>query len=155
MAHPEDKLTIGEVADRSGMAPSALRFYEERGLLRSLRTAGNQRRYPRAVLRRLALIRAGQTAGLTLESIAAALAILPDRALPSGDDWLRLSTSWRDDLDRRIDHLQALRDQLTSCIGCGCLSLRQCNLLNANDTAADHGPGAQFLGQDDRRTEDR
>jgi MerR family transcriptional regulator, redox-sensitive transcriptional activator SoxR len=139
------KLTIGEVVRRSGVAHSALRFYEQRGLIRSERTAGNQRRYPREVLRRLAFIRAGQRVGLSLEDISAALAELPDGRTPTTRDWQRLSRSWRAELDARIDGLIRLRDRLTGCIGCGCLSLRTCSLYNPDDELAVQGPGAPKL----------
>ena len=139
------KLTIGEVVHRSGVTHSALRFYEQRGLIHSDRTTGNQRRYPREVLRRLAFIRAGQRVGLSLEDIAAALAELPDGRTPTTRDWRRLSRAWRAELDARIDGLLRLRDRLTGCIGCGCLSLRTCSLYNADDELSAHGPGAAKL----------
>lgn len=138
-------LTIGEVAERSGVAHTALRFYEERGLITSTRTTGNQRRYDRGVLRRLAFIRSAQRVGLSLEQITEALATLPDDHAPTKADWTRLSRRWREELDARIDGLQRLRDRLTGCIGCGCLSLRTCALHNANDTLAEFGPGAPRL----------
>ena len=138
-------LTIGEVAQRSGVAQTALRFYEERGLISSTRTTGNQRRYERAVLRRLAFIRSAQRVGLSLEQISDALATLPDDHAPTKADWARLSRRWRDELDARIDGLQRLRDRLTGCIGCGCLSLRTCALHNADDHMAELGPGAPKL----------
>jgi MerR family redox-sensitive transcriptional activator SoxR len=142
------QLTIGEVAARSGVAPSALRFYESLGLIASTRTNGNQRRYDRAVLRRIAFIQAGRAAGVSLEQIGEVLATLPRGRAPNRRDWERLSRRWRDDLDQRIETLQALRDRLTSCIGCGCLSLRRCALVNKGDDAARRGPGAHFLLQD-------
>ena len=138
-------LTIGQVADRSGVPHTALRFYEESGLITSERTAGNQRRYPRAVLRRLAFIRTAQRVGLTLEQIRDALGGLPDGRPPNKTDWARLSNSWRTELDARIDALQRLRDRLTSCIGCGCLSLRSCVIHNQDDELAALGPGALKL----------
>lgn len=138
-------LTIGEVAHRSGVAQTALRFYEDRGLITSTRTSGNQRRYRRAVLRRLAFIRAAQRVGLSLEQISEALATLPDDHAPTKADWARLSRRWRDELDARIDGLQRLRDNLTGCIGCGCLSLRTCILNNPDDRQAENGPGAPVL----------
>ncbi len=138
-------LTVGEVAARSGMASSALRFYEARGLISAERTQGNQRRFHRSVLRRIAVIRAGQALGLTLEAIAEALGSLPGRRTPTAGDWARLATSWRSDLDQRIESLTRLRDDLRGCIGCGCLSLDACALLNANDRAAGRGPGARYL----------
>lgn len=145
MAANSPMLTIGEVAQRCGIATSAIRFYEARGLLQSLRTSGNQRRYPRAVMRRIAVIQAAQSVGLTLEEIAAALSNLPDQRTPGKRDWERLSRLWRARLDRQIDDLQRLRDQLASCIGCGCLSLKNCALFNKDDRAAARGPGARYL----------
>jgi MerR family redox-sensitive transcriptional activator SoxR len=142
------ELSIGEVSARSGVAPSALRFYERRGLIESARTDGNQRRYERAVLRRLAFIQAGRAAGISLERIGSALATLPAGRKPNRRDWERLSSRWRDDLDGRIETLQALRDRLTTCIGCGCLSIDQCDLLNPDDEAAAAGPGAHYLRAD-------
>ncbi len=139
------QLTIGEVSHRSGVAQTALRFYEDKGLLAAARTTGNQRRYDRAVLRRLAFIRAAQRVGLSLEQIGEALATLPEDHAPTKADWTRLSRHWRDELDARIDGLQRLRDRLTGCIGCGCLSLRTCSLQNAEDRMAEHGPGAPRL----------
>ncbi len=138
-------LTIGQVAERSGVPHTALRFYEERGLISSERTAGNQRRYPRTVLRRIAFIRSAQRVGLSLEDIAEALATLPQDRAPTKADWARLSKQWRSELDARIDALQRLRDSLTSCIGCGCLSLRSCSLMNHDDEMARFGPGAPRL----------
>ena len=140
-----DELTIGEVARRSGVATSALRFYEERALITSRRTSGNQRRYPRSVLRRVALIRAGRAAGLSLEAIAGALAAHPDGSAPTVREWEAMSSQWRDDVELRIAELIALRDQINSCIGCGCLSLDACGLLNPNDEAAAGGAGPRFL----------
>jgi MerR family transcriptional regulator, redox-sensitive transcriptional activator SoxR len=139
------ELSIGEVAERSGVAPSALRFYERRGLIASARTDGNQRRYERAVLRRLALIQAGRAAGISLERIGSALDGLPTTRTPSRRDWERLSSRWRDDLEARIETLQALRERLTTCIGCGCLSIDKCELLNPDDEAEAKGAGAHYL----------
>ena len=139
------ELTIGEVSTRSGVAPSALRFYERRGLIASARTDGNQRRYERAVLRRIAFIQAGRAAGISLEQIGGALETLPRNRTPSRRDWERLSNRWREDLDARIETLQALRERLTTCIGCGCLSIDKCDLLNPDDEAAAAGPGAHYL----------
>ena len=144
-------LSIGEVAARSGVAPSALRFYEREGLIETARTDGNQRRYERAVLRRIAFIQAGRAAGVTLADIRSALAGLPKSRTPSRKDWERLSNRWRDDLDTRIETLQALRDRLTTCIGCGCLSIDQCDLLNPDDEASARGGGAQYLKSDSPR----
>ena len=144
--HREDELTISEVAARTGVAPSALRFYEERGLIRPLRTLGNQRRYSRAMLRAVAVIKAAQAVGLSLEAIQAAFMSLPDDRVPSKADWTRLSKVWRDDLDQRIRQLQRLRDDLDGCIGCGCLSLRSCALFNPDDEAAvAEGPGSRLI----------
>lgn len=140
-----DMLTIGEVAQRSGVQQTALRFYEDKGLITAERTTGNQRRYPRAVLRRLAFIRAAQRVGLSLEAIRDALATLPEGRTPSRADWARLSKSWQEELDARIDALQRLRDRLTGCIGCGCLSLKTCALHNPDDEMAQFGPGAPKL----------
>jgi MerR family redox-sensitive transcriptional activator SoxR len=142
------ELSIGEVAERSGVAPSALRFYERRGLIASSRTDGNQRRYERAVLRRIAFIQAGRAAGVSLADIRMALAGLPTGRTPSRKDWERLSNRWRDDLDTRITTLEALRERLTTCIGCGCLSIDKCDLLNPDDEAAGLGAGAHYLKTD-------
>jgi MerR family redox-sensitive transcriptional activator SoxR len=150
----QSELTIGEVAARSGVAPSALRFYEVQDLIAASRTSGNQRRYERAVLRRIALIKAGRAAGIPLERIRAALATLPAERTPTRRDWERLSRGWRDDLDARIATLEALRLRLTTCIGCGCLSIDACELLNPEDEAAELGAGAHYLEQDGQRTRD-
>jgi len=139
------ELTIGEVAERSGVAASALRFYERRGLIAAARTDGNQRRYDRSVLRRIALVQAGRAAGITLAEIGTALDGLPTHRTPSRRDWERLSKRWRDDLDARIETLQALRNRLSTCIGCGCLSIDRCDLLNPDDEAAARGAGAHYL----------
>ena len=146
-----EELTIGEAAARSGVAPSALRFYEAEGLIEARRTDGNQRRYERATLRRIALIQAGKAAGIPLEEIRAALATLPERRTPTRRDWERLSRAWRADLDRRIATLEGLRHRLTTCIGCGCLSLKTCALLNPDDEAAEQGAGAHYLERESRR----
>ena len=146
-----DELTIGEVAARSGIATSALRFYEAQGLITASRTSGNQRRYARAVLRRIALIQAGRAAGIPLERIRAALDGLPASRTPTRRDWERLSGRWRDDLDRQLATLQAIRDRLTTCIGCGCLSIDACGLLNPDDEAGQLGAGAHYLRRDSRR----
>ena len=150
----DDLLTVGAVADRSGFAPSALRYYERLGLIDAGRTAGGQRRYPRSVLRRLAFIRAARNIGLSLDEVADALATLPDGRTPTRADWARLSRSWRGRLDEQIAGLVALRDGLDSCIGCGCLSLRRCAISNPADTAAAGGPGAAFLPRTLRRGTD-
>ena len=139
------QLTIGELAHRSGVAASALRFYEARGLIRSVRTSGNQRRYESATLRRVAFIRSAQRVGLSLDEIADALAVLPDSRTPTRSDWTRLSRSWRARLDAQIRRIELLRDKLDSCIGCGCLSLDRCALYNPGDLAADAGPGAAYI----------
>jgi MerR family transcriptional regulator, redox-sensitive transcriptional activator SoxR len=133
------------------VAPSALRFYESHGLLSSTRTSGNQRRYDRAVLRRIALIQAGRAAGIPLKQIGAALETLPARRTPSRRDWERLSNTWRRDLDARIAGLTAVRDRLTTCIGCGCLSIDRCELLNPDDEAGRAGPGARYFERDSPR----
>jgi MerR family redox-sensitive transcriptional activator SoxR len=140
-----DLLTVSEVSERSGFAPSALRFYEREGLVRATRTSGNQRRYQRNVLRRLAFVRAARNVGLSLEEVAAALAELPDGRTPTRADWARLSRSWRSRLDDQIAALAKLRDGLDSCIGCGCLSLKKCAMSNPDDVAASDGPGATYL----------
>lgn len=138
-------LTIGQVAERSGVPHTALRFYEDRGLIAAERTTGNQRRYPRAILRRVAFIRSAQRIGLSLEEISDALSTLPSDHAPTKADWARLSKKWRTELDARIDALQRLRDSLTGCIGCGCLSLRSCTLFNHDDQLARLGAGAPKL----------
>jgi MerR family transcriptional regulator, redox-sensitive transcriptional activator SoxR len=143
-----DRLTIGELAERSGVARSALRFYEDEGLIDSERTGGNQRRYARATLRRVAFVRAAQKIGLSLDEIRDALATLPDNRTPTRADWERLSRQWRHLLDARITELARLRDDLTGCIGCGCLSLQRCRLYNPDDRAAAYGPGARYLAGD-------
>jgi MerR family transcriptional regulator, redox-sensitive transcriptional activator SoxR len=143
-------LTIGEVAERTGVATSALRFYEREGLMQAERTAGGQRRYHRDVLRRVAFIRVAQRVGLTLDEIRDALASLPEGRTPTRADWERLSRQWRPRLDAQIALLQRLRDELTSCIGCGCLSLRSCTLYNQGDEAAALGPGPRYLLGDRR-----
>jgi MerR family redox-sensitive transcriptional activator SoxR len=138
-------LTIGEVATRSGVATSALRFYEREGLVASVRSEGGQRRYERDVLRRIAFIRAAQRVGLSLDDIRASLASLPDGRTPTANDWEKLSKSWRPLLEARIAELERLRDNLSHCIGCGCLSLKTCALSNPGDVAAQYGPGAVWL----------
>ncbi len=141
----QDALTIGEMAARSGMAPSALRYYERLGLIRAARTGGNQRRYDRAELRRIAFIRIAQQVGISLDEIRAALASLPENRTPTRADWARLSARWRSRLDERIALLERLRDNLTGCIGCGCLSLQRCRLYNPDDVLAGEGTGARRL----------
>ena len=139
-------LSVGELAARGGVAVSALHYYESRGLIQAQRSGGNQRRYPRAALRRVAFIRAAQQLGVGLAEIAEALAALPQQRTPTKADWTRLSSRWREQLDARIAALQALRDRLDGCIGCGCLSLKACALYNPQDTAGDEGAGARLLG---------
>ncbi|MGH2784011.1 MAG: redox-sensitive transcriptional activator SoxR [Actinomycetota bacterium] len=143
-----DLLTVGEVADRSGFAPSALRYYEREGLVRSRRTEGNQRRYERGVLRRLAFIRAARNIGLGLEEIRAELSRLPKERTPTVADWNKISRGWRRRLDGQIEALVALRDGLDSCIGCGCLTLARCRISNPQDVAAADGPGAVYLPEE-------
>ncbi len=138
-------IPIGELARRSGVAASALRFYEEQGLLVSQRNASGRRQFARGDLRRVAFIRAAQAVGLTLDQIRDALASLPDGRTPTQKDWARLSSAWRPLLDQRIADLTRLRDQLSSCIGCGCLSLTQCALYNPGDIAAKRGAGPRYL----------
>jgi MerR family redox-sensitive transcriptional activator SoxR len=138
-------LTVGEVAARSGVAISTLHFYESAGLIRSWRNQGNQRRYSREVLRRVAVIRVAQRAGISLASIRDALKTLPNERTPTKEDWSRLSARWKEDLNDRINRLTRLRDQLDGCIGCGCLSLGVCPLYNPADKLAKRGPGPQIL----------
>lgn len=138
-------MSIGAVSKRTGVAASALRFYEREGLLTSERSDGGQRQYPRQVLRRLAFIRTAQRIGLSLDEIKIAMASLPQGRTPTKSDWQELSRSWQARLDEQIAVIERLRDRLTSCIGCGCLSLKTCALLNPADTAADRGPGPRYL----------
>jgi len=138
------ELTIGELSTRSGVSQSALRFYERHGLIASTRTDGNQRRYASTTLRRVALVRAGKAAGIPLERLREALDTLGGDS-PKKKDWERLSRAWARELDERIETLQAIRGRLTGCIGCGCLSLRTCRLLNPDDEAARLGGGAHYL----------
>ena len=142
MAH---EFSIGELSNRSGVSQSALRFYEREGLIAARRTDGNQRRYPAVTLRRVALVQAGKAAGIPLERIRAALGTLPEGKSPTKRDWERLSGSWRRELDERIATLEAIRGRLTTCIGCGCLSLKTCALLNPDDEAGSLGGGAHYL----------
>ena len=139
-----DLLTIGEVSRRSGVASSALRFYEERGLINSERVGSGHRRYPRPVLRRIAFIVFAQRVGLTLEEIGAELSKLPPDRAPTRRDWSRLSSRWSSRIDQRIAELERLKVGLTECIGCGCLSLERCKLANPEDRAARQGPGPRF-----------
>ena len=139
-----DALPISEVARRSGVAASALRFYEERGLIRSERAGSGHRRYPRAVLRRIAFIVFAQKIGLSLDEIGGELARLPGNQVPARADWARLSGSWTTRIDRQIAELERMRSSLSRCIGCGCLSLKDCQLANPGDRAGRHGPGPRF-----------
>ncbi|MQY02178.1 hypothetical protein ACRB68_02070 [Actinomadura sp. RB68] len=156
------ELTVGQLAERSGVAVSALHFYEAKGLISSRRTAGNQRRFSRDTLRRVAFIKVSQRVGIPLADIRAALATLPDGRTPTVDDWARLSQTWRGELDARIAQLERLRDDLTDCIGCGCLSMSRCALANPYDRLGDDGPGPRRLlaprdapAGDEARTGDR
>ena len=142
-----DLMTVGEVAERSGFASSALRFYEREGLIPAQRTSGGQRRYERSVLRRLAFIAAARHVGLSLDEIRSALATLPSARTPTKADWEKVSRSWRARIDDEIAALEQLRDGLTSCIGCGCLSLQRCRLSNPADSQASRGPGAVYLSK--------
>jgi MerR family redox-sensitive transcriptional activator SoxR len=144
----EHLLTIGEVAERSGLATSAIRFYERQGLVHAGRTTSGQRRFRRDVLRRIAFIRIAQRVGLTLEEIVTALAVLPLDRAPTRRDWARLTAGWQDRIEQRISLLNALQDGLSSCIGCGCLSLRTCALANPSDVASTLGSGPQYLLSD-------
>ena len=148
LRRPPPELSVGEVARRSGVAVSTIHFYEAKGLIRGWRSEGNQRRYPRGVLRRVAVIKVAQRTGIPLETIKQALAALPDDRAPSAEDWARLSHRWREDLDGRIARLTRLRDELSECIGCGCLSLTACPLRNPGDELARQGAGARILDRD-------
>ena len=139
------ELTVGQLAARSGVAVSAVHFYEAKGLISSRRTAGNQRRYTRDTLRRLAVIRVAQRVGIPLRTVAEALDTLPEGRTPTREDWARLSAGWRSELDVRIDQLTRLRDRLTDCIGCGCLSIDRCALRNPEDRLGDAGTGPRRL----------
>ena len=149
MPSPNEVLTIGDVVERSGVSASTLRFYESKQLIFSSRTLGNQRRYHRSQLRRIAVIRVAQTLGLTLEEISEALSQLPKGRTPTMRDWEQLSTRWRKQLDERIRQLEAMREKLTGCIGCGCLSLKRCTLYNAGDMASSMGSGPRYLMGDE------
>lgn len=138
-------LSVGDVSKRSGVAVSALHYYEEQGLIQSTRTAGNQRRYARDVLRRLGVIKAAQTVGIPLKDIEKALSSLPMSRTPNVKDWEQLANNWKDDLNERIERLTLLRERLTGCIGCGCLSVEACPLFNPSDEQGSLGPGPQFL----------
>lgn len=146
------ELTIGALSERTGVAASALRYYEAEGLIHATRSAGGQRRYARATLRRVSFVRVAQQVGLTLDEIRSALASLPDNRTPTETDWERLSASWRPRIDAQIALLERLRDRLDGCIGCGCLSLRFCHLLNPGDAAAERGPGPRYILDDDDPT---
>lgn len=139
------ELTVGQLSARSGAAVSALHFYEAKGLISSRRTSGNQRRYSRDALRRVAFVRAAQRVGIPLATIRDALAELPEERTPNRDDWARLSEAWRSELDERIKQLGRLRDHLTDCIGCGCLSLETCVLSNPNDISGDTISGSRLM----------
>lgn len=141
-------LTIGEVSRRTGVAPSALRFYEDEGLIHTTRAESGHRRYQPEMLRRISFIRVAQQVGLSLDDVRAALASLPDRRTPTQQDWDQLAQSWRPLLDARIAMLERLRDRLNGCIGCGCLSMRHCALLNPDDEVATRGPGPRHLLED-------
>ena len=141
----DQKLTIGALSERTGVAPSALRFYEAEGLIHAQRSEGGQRRYGRDVLRRVSFIRIAQQVGLSLEEISSALSSLPDGRTPTKRDWERLSADWRPRIDARIAVLERLRDRLSGCIGCGCLALKVCQLANPDDEAADRGPGPRWI----------
>ena len=145
MTDLDDHLTIGQAAERLGLATSALRFYEEKGLISSLRTVGGQRRYARDVLRRVSFIRAAQQVGLPLAEIQGSLGALPVDRAPTQDEWRRLAEAWRPRLDEQIATLVGIRDRLAGCIGCGCQSLDSCEVFNPGDAAAKQGPGAHFL----------
>ncbi|NVD70515.1 redox-sensitive transcriptional activator SoxR [Duganella sp. BJB1802] len=147
MASPPKELGVGELAARAGVAVSALHFYEAKGLIHSVRSSGNQRRYARSVLRRLAVIKVAQRVGLPLADIAQALDALPFGRTPTVADWRRLSAAWKQELEERIKTLTQLRDQLDGCIGCGCLSLRACPLRNAQDALAQEGAGPHFASR--------
>ncbi|ROM62375.1 redox-sensitive transcriptional activator SoxR [Pseudomonas brassicacearum] len=141
------ELTVGQVAARSGVAVTALHFYESKGLIKSTRNQGNQRRYPREVLRRVALIKVAQRLGISLAEIGEALKTLPDNRAPTAADWQILSARWSRELDARIQQLMALRDRLNGCIGCGCLSMEACPLRNYGDVLGEQGPGAHLLDE--------
>jgi len=149
MAKLPSTLTIGELSRRSGVAPSALRFYEDVGLITAERTSGNQRRYPRHMLRRVAFVRAAQRVGLSLDEIRDALASLPDGRTPTKADWTRVSQSWTARLDRQIADLEQLKTKLTGCVGCGCLSMRTCVLSNPDDAEGERGVGPAWLATEE------
>ncbi len=142
---PQRDLTVGELARRSGVAVSTIHFYEAKGLIRGWRSEGNQRRYHRGALRRVAIIKVAQRTGVPLAVVAQALCVLPDDRAPTAADWARLSAVWKDELDARIDRLSRLRDALSDCIGCGCLSIESCPLRNPGDDLGRQGPGPRLL----------
>lgn len=148
----DHELTIGAVSERTGVATSALRFYEAQGLIHANRSEGGQRRYARDTLRRVSFVRIAQQVGLSLEEIGAALSSLPENRTPTAHDWERLSTSWRPRIDAQIAVLERLRDRLAGCIGCGCLSLKVCHLANPGDEAAELGPGPRWILGEDTET---
>lgn len=143
----EANLTVGKVAKRCGVKVSALHFYESKGLIRSWRNQGNQRRYKKDVLRRISVIKAAQKMGITLESIKVAFSTLPESRTPNKQDWEKLATHWQGDLTARIHYLENLRNSLSGCIGCGCLSLTNCPIYNENDKLAEKGDGPVILEQ--------
>ncbi|BDI30701.1 redox-sensitive transcriptional activator SoxR [Capsulimonas corticalis] len=149
----DNLIAISEVSRRSGVAASALRFYEERGLISSQRSGSGHRRYPRSVLRRIAFIVFAQRIGMTLEEVGEELRKLPDGRAPEGEDWAKVSAAWTERVDARIDELRRLRSGLTACIGCGCLSLERCKLVNPDDRAARFGPGPRYWIGPPRRSE--
>ncbi|MCX2953922.1 redox-sensitive transcriptional activator SoxR [Lentzea sp. NEAU-D7] len=146
MERPAAELTVGQLSDRSGVPISALRFYERQHLISSRRTAGNQRRYSRDTLRRVALIRIAQRVGISLADVREMLSTLPDDRVPSRVDWQRMSEQWRSELEERIHRLQQLLDEFTECVGCGCLSIDRCLLANPDDVLGEQGPGPRRLG---------
>jgi len=139
------ELTVGELAARSGVTVSALHFFERQGLISSRRTAGNQRRYRRDMLRRVAFVRIAQRVGIPLKEVAAILALLPDERTPTREDWARVSQCWQEELDRRMRHLEQLRNDFTGCVGCGCMSIDRCPLINPNDVMGREGAGPRRL----------
>ncbi|UXI03351.1 redox-sensitive transcriptional activator SoxR [Photobacterium sp. TY1-4] len=141
-------VSVGEVAERTGLSISAIHFYERKGLIHSIRNESNHRRYPRVTFRILSIVRVAQNAGYTLEQIKAELSSLPDRAAITKQDWGRLSAHWRDDLNQKIEQLTLLRDNMTECIGCGCLSMEKCALVNPDDILSRQGPGPHFVPQE-------
>jgi MerR family transcriptional regulator, redox-sensitive transcriptional activator SoxR len=145
----DEPLTIGAMSERTGVAPSALRFYEAEGLIHSTRSDGGQRRYTRDTIRRVSFVRVAKEVGLSLDEIGDALASLPQNRTPTRKDWERLSSAWQPRIDHQIRMLERLRDRLTGCIGCGCLSMQACKLLNPGDAVAERGPGPRYVLDDD------